>query len=102
MQKTSLRESGPTNACNCMIPLSATVASPPHLSRRLSGMQLKSPVITVNIVKCKMPQITDKCLVFGMFARHINIDKLKDLVVVLNFGRENTAVHVDILAKDFY
>jgi len=37
-----------------------------------------------------------------MFARHINIDKLKDLVVVLNFGRENTAVHVDILAKDFY
>lgn len=32
---------------------------------------------SVNIVKRKMPQIADKCLVFGMFAWHINIDKLK-------------------------
>ena len=52
---------------------------------------------SVNIAIRETPQSTEECLAVGMFVRRININELKIAVVDFEFGREDTAIRVDIM-----
>ena len=55
---------------------------------------------SVNIAKRETPKVTEECLAVGMFVRRININKLKGLLIELEFRRNDTAVRVRIMVNN--